>query len=296
MTLPSELMFKIWDGDALERFTATDLNRIEYNANLIADAVGVPATVFIEADRTQQFRYDEAQKLEMLISSVADAAGVSVPTDPYWAPLRSVSCVDFDRWESSLFTIYKALGGLGERIPAGRVLVTYSAVLFASSWTGNGPFSIDLDVPSLHGTAEALAYVPHTATVEQRTAEINAVLQTQTLSDRRIRITALGRRPSVDLPIRISMEGLDMFKSATLTASGWSGSGPYTQSVTLPSAPVNAVVGQADAMTEAQVLASMKGLLCVSAINGSTVTVQALGDKPTIDIPVGILYETEATA
>lgn len=294
--IASELMFKVWDGDENEFFTHIDMNRVEYNANIIAAAAGVPTTEFIEATRASQFRYDEAQKLEDLISSSAGAVGIPVDSEQYWSALRSVSYVDFDRWESSLFDIYKALGGLGERIPAGRILVTYSAVLYPSSWQGSGPFHIDIDVPSLHDGAEALAYVPHFATVEQRTAEINAVLQTETLSERRLRITALGRRPTVAVPLRISMEGLDIYERKTLSASSWAGSGPYTQTVTLQEAPANAVVGQSDSMTEAQVLAAMKGMLSVSAISGSTITIRALGDKPDVDIPVGILYETEATA
>lgn len=294
--IASELMFKIWDGDPRERFTHTDMNRLEYNANLVAAHLGVPQETFIEATRDSQFRYDEAQRLESLIEASADAAGVSVDSDTLWGPLRSVSYMDFERWESSLWTIYKALGGLGDRIPAGRILITYSAVLYPSAWQGSGPFCIDLDVPSLHDGAEALIFVPHIATVEQRAAEINAVLVPQTLLDRRVRITALGRKPDVAIPLRISMEGMNIYEKKTLPASSWSGSGPYTQDITLQSAPKNAVVGQADSMTEAQVLAAMKGILSVSAISGSTITIRALGDKPMVDIPIGVLYDTEATS
>lgn len=289
--IASELMFKVWDGDENEFFTHTDMNRIEYNANIVAADCGVPTITFTEVTRASQFDYSEAQKLETLIQDCGDAAGVFVDMERYWGSLRSVSYIDFERWESSLFSIYQSRGGLGSRIEAGTVLPTYSFTLFPSSWTGSGPYHIDLDAPALHDGAEALAYVPHYATIEQRTAEANAVLQLETISERRIRITAMGMRPHVAIPVRISLDGLDMYKGATLSASSWSGSGPYTQTVTLDSEPANAVVGQSDGMTEAQVLACMQAMMSVSAISGKTITIRALGDKPTVDIPVGILYE-----
>ena len=66
MVLP-ELMFKIWDGDANERFTFRDMNRVEYNANMIAGELGLSEVEFMENTHRGQFRYDEANALEARI-------------------------------------------------------------------------------------------------------------------------------------------------------------------------------------------------------------------------------------
>lgn len=287
--IASELMFKIWDGDDNEFFSHIDMNRVEYNANIIAAAAGVPTAEFIEATRSSQFRYDEAQKLEDLISSSAAAAGVPVDSEQYWSALRSVSYVDFDRWESSLFDIYKALGGLGERIPAGKLLTAYSFTLYPSSWVGSGPFHIDLDAPGIHDDSEAVLFVPHPASVAQRAAEYAAVLKPEYIADRRIRIVAAGTRPKTQIPIRLMLGGFKMFEVVTLSASGWSGSGPWTQTKTLSNNYVDAAIGPQSGMSDEEVEAMASALISVSAINGKDVTFRAIGTKPSITLNIGIM-------
>lgn len=291
MTLP-QLMVKIWDGDASEFFTHTDMNRVEYNANIVAREAGVEQVQFIETLHSSQFRYDEAQKLENLLLATAQALGLTITIENAWTANRTVSYVDFERWESNLWQCYQALGGVGERIHAGQVLVTVSATLFADSWKGTGPYYQDLDVPSVYPESESLAFVHHSASTEQRAAEYNAVLVPRTLSDRKVRIWALSIRPTINLPIRIAMGGLQMQQIVNLPAASWQGSGPWTQTVTLPQAVTDAVLGAHEGMTDAQVEELVRCSISPSGISGANLTVRAIYAKPSMDLPIGIMYDT----
>lgn len=294
MTLP-ELMCKVWDGDDNEFFTFLDMNRVEYNANILASEVGVPTVSFVETERKSQFRYDEAQKLENLQAAVASKLGISISIESAWNYNRSVSYVDFERWESNFWTLYTVLGGTGERIPAGKILVTYSATLFADSWSGTGPYHYDLTMPGVMASTDALAYIAHTASPAQRMSEYNALLSAKIVSDRHIRIVALGAKPSDDLPLNISIGGFHLHQIISLPSTGWTGSGPWTQTVTLSSVPVNAVIGPHEGMSDDEVIAMMGAMISVSAISGTSVTIRALGTKPDIDIEPAIMWETSET-
>ena len=294
MTLP-ELMCKIWDGDENEFFTWLDMNRVEYNANALAAELGIATTEFVETTRASQFRYDEAQKLEDLLASIAAKLGIAIPLEESWGYNRAISYVDFERWESGFWTLYTAMGGIGERIPAGKVLVTYSATLFASDWRGAGPYYQDLTLPAVMMSTDAVAYLPHIATIEQRMQEYDASLTVRHVSDRKVRVYTLQALPTEDLPIRISLEGLPMHEIISLTKDGWTGSGPWTQTVTLSGTPANAVIGPHDGMTDAAVLAMADAIISVSAISGSSVTVRAVGTKPTIDLDPAIMWEASET-
>ena len=290
MTLP-QLMVKVWDGDPAEFFTYLDMRRVEYNANICAREAGVEQVAFDDVDRASQFDYSEAQKLEDLELATAQALGLTITIESSWSYNRTLSYVDFERWEANLWTIYQALGGVGERIPADKRLVTVSATLFADAWQGTGPYHIDLDVPSVYSTTEALAFVHHSASVEQRAAEYNAMLVAKTLSDRRVRVWALSIRPRVNIPIRIAMGGLQMQSVITLPATGWQGTGPWTQTVTMPQAVTDAVIGVHEGMTDAQVEAMTEASISASAVSGTSLTVRAIYAKPEIDLPVGIMYD-----
>ncbi len=294
MTLP-ELMCKIWDGDENEFFTWVDMNRVEYNANILASEVGVATVSFIETERKSQFRFDEAQKLENLQEAVAAKLGISISIESAWSYNRSVSFIDFERWESNFWTLYTALGGTGERIPAGKILVTYSATLFVDSWSGSGPYHYDLTMPGILSSTDALAYISHTASIGQRMSEYNAILYAKIISDRHVRIVAMGAKPTEDLPLNISIGGFHLHQIISLPSTGWSGTGPYTQTVTLSSVPVNAVIGPHEGMSNDEVIAMMKAMISVSAISGTSVTIRALGDKPDIDIEPAIMWETSET-
>lgn len=295
MVLPM-LMFKIWDGDEQEYFTYLDMNRVEYNANIIARESNIDQVTFIETTHASQFRYDEAQKLEDLIQALADAHSVPASMETQWGYSRTVSYVDFERWESVLFAVYQSMGGTGERIPAGTSWVTVSAVLFADDWKGTGPYHQDLDIPWVFPDTEAVAFVAASATLEQRVAEYNALLFAKTLSDRMVRVFALWVRPRVNLPVRIAIGGLQMQQIVTLPASGWEGNGPWTQTVTLSEVPTDAIIGAHESMTDEQVEALAMACISASGISGTSLTVRAINVKPDIDIPVGIMYDVEEVA
>ena len=286
-----ELMSKIWDGDDNEYFTFIDMNRVEYNANMCAKYAGVGTADFLVTTREGQFRYDEAQKLENLIKAIGAKLGVSVSTESNWSYNRTVSYVDFERWESNIWNLYTALGGIGNRIQAGTVLVNYHATLFASEWHGNGPYYMDLEMPAIYPDTEAIAFVSHTASVMQRVTEYNAVLRAVPNGDRVVRFYALSVKPRHDIPVTIAVGGLQMHTEISLPASSWSGSGPWTQNVSVPQGATDAVIGQWEGMTAEAVTQMMSAMLHVSAINGTTVTVRAIGKKPTITLNPMLLYD-----
>jgi hypothetical protein len=285
-------MMRIWDGDPNEYFTHVDMNRVEYNANIVARECGVQAVSFLETTRASQFRYDEANKLEALILACAQSRGQSPAMETSWSYTRTVSYVDFERWESALWDVYEDLGGVGERIPSDKFLHTVSATLFASGWMGAGPYYQDLDVPMIYADSDAVIYVDYRADLVQRMTEINSMLRPETISDRRVRIHALSIRPTVNIPIRISMGGLQMQEVLNLPAASWQGTGPWTQTVTLSKVPTDAVLGVHEGMTDAQVEAMTIASISAAGINGTSLTVRAIFKKPTIDIPIGIIYNT----
>lgn len=79
-------------------------------------------------------------------------------------------------------------------------------------------------------------------------------------------------------------------RTATLTAAGWTGTGPYTQTVTVTDLPAGAkgVIGLADSATAAQREAARDAMLAKTAQAAGSVTITADGDKPTINIPIVI--------
>ena len=295
MTLP-QLMIKIWDGDASEFFTYLDMRRVEYNANICAREAGVAQATFLDVDRASQFRYDEAQKLENLILATAQALGLTVTIETAWAANRVLSYVDFERWEANQYAVYQALGGVGERIPSDKKWVTVSATLFSDAWQGVGPYWQDLDVPSVYDSTEALVFVAHTATVLQRVAEYNAMLIAKTLADRRVRVYALSLKPRENIPIKVTTRPFMTYKSFTLTAAGWQGSGPWTQTVDIGQAVANAVIGSDERNSSEQVQAFAEAIIGVSAISGSMVTVRAIGTKPATDVYATIMWSGSSIA
>lgn len=287
-----EIMSKIWTGTETEFFRHMDMNRVQYNANICARYAGVEEVVFQEFSHASQFRHDEAQKLEDLIKATGTALGVDVTTESAWGYNRTVSFVDFERWESNIWKVYKALGGIGERIPAGTILARYHTILFANEWQGPGPYHIDLELPAAAGSMELLAFVTHTADIHQRIAEHNAVLRVIPQSDRVVRVQALNYKPRADIPITVAIRGLSMHTELSLPASAWTGTGPWTQQVTVPKEATEAVIGQWEGMTAEAVSQMMAAMIHVAAINGTTVTVRAMGRKPSIDLNPVLLYDT----
>lgn len=289
MSLP-ELTFKIWEGDGNEYFRWIDWNRLTYNANIMAREAEVQQVQFIEVTRADQFRYDEAQKLEDLTADIAEAVGVTVTIEEHWGHSRTLSYVDFERMESNLYQCYQAMGGVGDRIDSEKFRIIVNATLYADDWSSSSPCYQDIDLPFYHGDADAMAWVSHLATDQQRYYEREARLTSRVITDRRIRVWALGRRPRVDIPIRIKRGILDMNASVTMRSNAWQGEGPYTQTVTIPTAATDAVIGVWEGMSDNEVNQFVEAMIAPSAINGTSVTLRALGTKPTIDITAKLMW------
>ena len=294
MVLP-QLMMRIWDGDPNEYFTHIDMNRVEYNANIVARECGVEQVSFETVTRASQFRYDEVNKLEALILACAQSRGLSPSMDTSWGYNHTVSYVDFERWESALWDVYKNIGGVGDRIPSDKFLHTVHATLFRDNWLGSGPYYQDQDMPSLFPESEAVAFVSEVATVGQRASEYNALLQAIPVSDRRIRVYAHSIKPRENIPIKVTTRPFEMYKSFTLTAAGWQGSGPWTQTVDIGQTVANAVIGSDERNSSEQVQAFAEAIIGVSAISGSMVTVRAIGRKPTTDVYATIMWSESST-
>lgn len=289
-----ELMMRIWDGDPDERFTFMDMRRVCYNANILARELGVPQVDFHETRHEDQFDYTEAQRLEDLHRSIGEASGLSLPTEPSWGVGRGLSFADFERWESNAWEVYSRIGGVGSRIPSDKFLHTVNAVLFADEWRGDGPYYMDLDVPMVYADRDVISYVPHTATLEERMAERHALLRAVTTGDRKVRVWALSKRPHINIPMRMTLGVFRMIETKTLTASGWAGSGPWTQTITLSNAVADAVIGAVETMTDAQVRAFTSAGISASAVNGTSLTIRAILEKPSMDLPIGVMYNSSS--
>ena len=101
---------KTWTGAFGEYFTHGDMTRVESNANELAGMVGRPTVSFLTVTRASQFRYDEAQKLEGLLTDVADELGIQIQTEQNWAAGRMVSATDFNRWEQNTSLLQGEIG------------------------------------------------------------------------------------------------------------------------------------------------------------------------------------------
>lgn len=155
----------------------------------------------------------------------------------------------------------------------------------ASGWSGSGPYTQTVSLSGISSTGEYIVFVDPTATLLQRAAEYNAVLRAS-ISDSGMTLTALGVRPTEDLPMRI-VDG--MMQVASVTIPSWSGSGPWTATATLPSSAGTAVAGPVSGTSDAQVEAIIDGGVHVSAVSGSTVTLRAMLSAPGA-VTLGVLY------
>lgn len=104
------ILTKTWTGNTGEYFTHVDMNRVEENANILAQRIGSSQVEYLITTRSSQFRYDEAKKLERQLSDIAGELGVSVPTETEWAAGRMLSAEDFNRWEGNERYIEEEIG------------------------------------------------------------------------------------------------------------------------------------------------------------------------------------------
>lgn len=289
-TVAPFLTFRTWKGSDAERFRFYEQNRIMANLKRLADMVGV-AFEYEDVTRADQFSISLQNRIESAIKQICAELGISAPMETSWGARRGLTYKDFDRVERWLHEAYKALNGEGGRIEWDEARNYDPYTLYADNWTGTGPYEYAL--PTDLGTeyADGLIWVAPSATVAERAAEYNAMI-TVVNSTEGVLLRAYGIKPKEDIPIIITRGLSTMHESATLTASGWAGSGPWTQNVVMANAVTTGVLTISENTTSAQAIQFAKAGVSVSAVNGNTVTVRAVMAKPTVNLPVMIIYES----
>lgn len=79
--------------------------------------------------------------------------------------------------------------------------------------------------------------------------------------------------------------------TATLIASNWSGSGPYTYNLTTSGVTTssNGQIGLSPSATDAQYEAAALANIRITAQSANSITLTATGTKPTVNLPVVIV-------
>lgn len=88
---------------------------------------------------------------------------------------------------------------------------TIDATIPASSWQGTqAPYTVNITVTQLTGAADELVevYVPHTATLEQKTAWSEAGIVSGDNQKGALILEALMEKPKVDIPLKLMVGGV----------------------------------------------------------------------------------------
>lgn len=88
---------------------------------------------------------------------------------------------------------------------------TIDATIPASGWTGDvAPYTVSITVTQLTGSADELVevYVPHTATLEQKTAWSEAGIVSGDNQEGALILEALMEKPTVDIPLKLMVGGV----------------------------------------------------------------------------------------
>lgn len=83
-----------------------------------------------------------------------------------------------------------------------------------------------------------------------------------------------------------------MIAQFTLTQDSWTGTGPWTQIVDIGAEVANAVVGSDERNDAQQMEAFATAIIGVSAIDGTTVTLRAVGERPAMDLYASVMWST----
>lgn len=170
---------KTWTGSSSERFTHADMNRVTANANAVASLLGYRQETFAQATRSSQLDLDEVNRLERMLQGMSDLLGLGLTMVTSWTPGRSVSAVDFNRWEQACSAIESGVSdgkvtlrvttGVDAVMPLDWTLSDSSGVVASgSSWTGDLHFRL----PSGTYTFRATGFGESLEATAQATSDI----------------------------------------------------------------------------------------------------------------------------
>lgn len=170
---------KTWTGSPSERFTHADMNRITANANTVASLLGYRQETFAQVTRSSQLDLDEVNRLERMLQGMSDLLGLGLTMVTSWTPGRSVSAVDFNRWEQACSAIESGVSdgkvtlrvttGVDAVMPLDWTLSDSSGVVASgSSWTGDLHFRL----PSGMYTFQATGFGESLEATAQATSNI----------------------------------------------------------------------------------------------------------------------------
>lgn len=160
----------------------------------------------------------------------------------------------------------------------------------ATAWKGTGPYYADMSIP-LAGREELIAYVADFATLEQRAAEYNALIQAKEGGTGVIRFWAVSVKPKVSIPVKVITGMFSNTDVVNIQPGQWQGSGPWTCSLNLEHEVRTATCAMPDGLTTEQARTFIDAGLHVAGVSGNSVTLRAMLERPSMDIRVGILSE-----
>ena len=160
----------------------------------------------------------------------------------------------------------------------------------ASAWTGTGPYQMDLVVDdTIVPGSDCIVYGDHEMSLPARVSEYNAILRASIPEAGRVRLRALSVKPTTDLGIRIINGVFPLMQSVSVPASAWSGDGPWTAQVQLSRSISSAAVGVTSDAGVVQAESQMAAGIHVSGVDGNTLTLRSMFERPTSDLVVGVL-------
>lgn len=286
------ILSRHWDGSEDERFRHDEMKRLEDLGNFLARYVEVPENTYLPKTMASQFRHDEYQKLELKLRDVASQAGTSVEGDVNWVAGDAFNYHSIERVEKAIYDIYQHLDGRCGRVRWNQLLNVHDIVLYAEGWVGSGPYTYEVEIPTILTGDESIAFIREDATVEERICEYNAVLM-PSKADGSVTMTAYGIKPDKDLVMRVARRRMNMFEEFTVNASAWTGTGPWTATVQTTKNVAGGVALISSDATEAQVREYMNAVIAPSGLSGKTVTLRAIHAKPMMAIPMIVMYSDD---
>lgn len=286
------ILSRRWTGAEDERFRHGEMTRLEELGNFLARYVEVSENTYLPKTRASQFRHDEYEKLERKLREIATSAGTSVVGNVNWVAGDAFNYHSIERVEKAAHDIYQHLGGRCGRVRWDQILNIHDIVLYAEGWTGDGPYTYAVEIPTILTGDESIAFIREDATVAERVCEYNAVLMPSKI-DGKVTMTAYGIKPDKDIVMRVARRQMNMFEKFTVNASAWTGTGPWTATVQTTKNVAGGVALISSDATEAQTREYMNAVIAPSGLSGKTVTLRAIHAKPTVAIPMIVMYSDD---